>query len=76
MLTITDTIDSFELTKKESITLEIKLNVSDHGHRWSHIGDALYNYGSKGIYNANEDEAQVLTVTADQYMFLRMLYIV
>ena len=68
MLSITDTNESFEITKDEARMLELKLNVSKNGKRWSHIGDALFNY------IAGEDT--VITVTTDQYMFLRMLYIV
>ena len=72
MLTITDTKDSFELTTKQSIMLEIQLNVSLYGHRWSHIGDDLYKYGSKG----DDTEVETLTVTTDQYMYLHMLFTV
>ena len=67
MLSITDTNESFELTKSQARMLELKLNISKNGKRWSHIGDALFNYIA--------DEYTVLTVTTEQYMFLRMLFI-
>lgn len=69
MLRITDTKDFFDLlTREEAIMLELKLNVSENGRRWSHIGDELFNY--------KNGQEKVLTVTSDQYMFLRMLHIV
>jgi len=33
------------LDKRESIDLELKLNVTKYGLEWKHIGDYLYNYG-------------------------------
>jgi len=67
MLTITDLINEpLQLaTRAEAIMLELKLNVSEHGRRWSHIGDDLFKY--------KDGEDTVLTVTTDQYMFLKML---
>ena len=66
MLRITDTNDSFEITIEETRILELKLNISLYGNRWSHIGDELFNY--------RDCEDKVLTVTTDQYMFLKMLF--
>lgn len=70
MLTITDTKDSFQVNTKQSSLLEIQLNVSEYGRRWSHIGDELYNYSSKNTDTVDK----TLTVTSDQYMYLRMLF--
>ena len=70
MLTITDTKDSFQVNTKQSSLLELQLNVSEYGHRWSHIGDELYNYSSKNTDLVDK----TLTVTSDQYMYLRMLF--
>ena len=67
MLTITDLINEpIQLkTRAEAIILELKLNVSEHGRRWSHIGDELFSY--------NDGEDKVITVKTDQYMYLKML---
>ena len=67
MLTITDLINEpLQLaTRAEAIMLELKLNVSENGRRWSHIGDELFSY--------KDGEDKVITVTTDQYMFLKML---
>ena len=68
MLTISDLINEpLQLaTRAEAIMLELKLNVSENGRRWSHIGDELFKY-------ENADD-KVITVTTDQYMFLKMLF--
>ena len=66
MLRITDTKESFDIiTKEQARMLELKLNVSENGRRWSHIGDELFSY--------KDGEDKVITVTTDQYMFLKML---
>jgi hypothetical protein len=49
MLSVTDNKFAFELTYEESIDLELKLNVSAHGRTWKHIGDVLYEYGTKRL---------------------------
>lgn len=68
MLTVTDDKHSFKLDYEESIDLELKLNVSGLGKRWSHIGDVLFDYGTKkkGLH------AELL-VDADEYAFLLRL---
>ena len=66
MLRITDTKESFDIiTKEQARMLELKLNVSENERRWSHIGDELFSY--------KDGEDKVITVTTDQYMFLKML---
>ena len=47
MLTVTDGKLNFRLDYEDSIDLELKLNVSAYGKKWSHIGDMLYVYGTK-----------------------------
>ena len=71
MLSITDSENSFEVSTKQSSMLEIQLNVSQHGKRWSAIGDVLFNYGTK-----DSREAETLTVSTEQYMYLYMLFTV
>ena len=68
MLTVTNDKYSFKLDYEESIDLELKLNVSGHGKRWSHIGDVLFDYGTKkkGLH------AELL-VEPEEYAFLLRL---
>lgn len=54
MLTVTDDKYAVELTYEESIDLELKLNVSAHGRTWKHIGDVLYEYGTKRLGETHE----------------------
>jgi hypothetical protein len=56
------------LTAAESITLELKLNVTSKGKIWSHIGDILFEFGS-GKKNA----ANSILLTIDQYDFIEVL---
>jgi hypothetical protein len=51
MITITDTKDSFQVNTKQSATLELQLNVSQYGRRWSHIGDEM---GPAKLYYIND----------------------
>jgi hypothetical protein len=69
LLEITDTNQSFHVNHNEAIMIELKLNVSEYGHKWLKLGDALFNFGSK------KDSNTVLTVTTDQYQYLHMLYV-
>jgi hypothetical protein len=69
LLTITDGTYSFEIDRKTSIMIELKLNISKNGRCWSHIGDALFNFGTK------KDLITVLSVTTDQYQYLHMLHV-
>ena len=68
-LTIKDeNTGEIELTERDAIDLELKLNVTSKGHKWKHIGDVLYNFGS------NKDEAVFeYTITSIQMEFLKML---
>lgn len=67
MLTVRDNNERFELNEKESISLELKLNVTSKGKEWSKIGDHLYNFGTK------QDCVEVLIVTTEQLSFLQLL---
>jgi len=55
------------INPKQSIDLELKLNVSPYGHQWSKIGDQLYKFG---IGN-NMD---VILVTNEQFKYLNDLH--
>jgi hypothetical protein len=54
MLILTDGTHEIRLTDRECVDLELKLNVSAYGKLWSHIGDALYEYGSKKLTTNKE----------------------
>ena len=49
MLEITDSLRTFILTKQEANDLELKLNVTEYGHTWKHIGDALFDYSTSRV---------------------------
>lgn len=66
-LKITNTNESFTVDQKGAIDLELKLNVTEYGHPWKHIGDILYDYGSNRVLH------DILTVDNHQYEFLKLL---
>jgi hypothetical protein len=68
MLLIADDKRSFKLTQKESIDLELKLNVSAHGRMWTHIGDVLFKHGSSFT-----EEYTELVIGKEEYDFLLKL---
>lgn len=68
MLEITDTYNIIILSRRESIQLEIKLNVSKYGNTWKDIGDYLYEYGI-----GKHDDNIVRIVSVEQYEYLKML---
>lgn len=69
MLKIHDFVDSIIIDgMQDAIALELKLNVTQYGHPWKHIGDVLYNYGV-GKSNAVTD----FVVTSTQLSYLKML---
>ena len=59
--------NSLELSKDEALQLELKLNLTKHGHEWSHIGDFLYKFSVK-----NSDK-NVLIITSEQFNDLKEL---
>ena len=65
---ITDGNDSIKVNREDAIRMELKLNVSQYKHTWIHIGDALFDYGSKKVGPTS------LKVTREQYLFLEELY--
>ena len=68
MLLIADDKRSFRLSQKESIDLELKLNVSAYGKMWTHIGDVLYKHGS-----SFQEEYMELAIGKEEYDFLLKL---
>ena len=67
-LTLTDSITSFCIQKKEAIDLEVKLNVSHYGKKWSIIGDYLYAFG---IYTYPDT---TLVISTEQMRILNVLH--
>ena len=60
--------DSYKLlTKKEVLSLELKLNVTKYGKKWSNLGDILFNF--QGSATTNEE----LTITQEQFDFFEVL---
>ena len=69
LITIKDETDeTIELSEKQAIDVELKLNVTSKGHEWKHIGDVLFNFGSY-----NEEAVFEFTVTSIQMEFIKML---
>ena len=63
-----DNKDSFKLlTKKEVLSLELKLNVKKYGKKWSKLGDILFNF--QGSATTNEE----LVITQEQFDFFEVL---
>lgn len=67
MLEITDSIRAFSLSKQEANDLELKLNVTEYGHAWKHIGDVLFDYST------SKPCVSSYIVNEQQYDFLSML---
>jgi hypothetical protein len=69
MLTITDNIDSIVFEKtQDAIDLEVKLNVTQYGKKWSSIGDVLFDWGSRKLGAVDN-----YVVTSEQLAYLKML---
>tara|TARA_Y100000590_G_C15659018_1_gene991815 strand:+ start:1029 stop:1244 length:216 start_codon:yes stop_codon:yes gene_type:complete len=67
MLTIKNNGRSFTLTKEHANTLELKLNKSEYGQEWSHIGDILYKFSIGAII-------KVWSVNSMQYDYLYKIF--
>jgi len=68
ILIFRDTRDqTLKIEKKNAIPLELKLNVSKHGHAWKDIGDTLYNFSK------DRDIDLLCTITNEQFDFLKAL---
>lgn len=65
---LTDGDTSIKLNPQEAIALELKLNVSSKGHEWRHIGDSLFDFGSKKSSAQN-----FVSVSKEQMNFLQIL---
>ena len=63
-----DTERTFNIPATQCIALELKLNVSSKGKKWSFIGDHLYNF-AKGIHITPD----TMSISVEQYDFLLLL---
>jgi hypothetical protein len=63
-----DDKDSYKLlTKKEVLSLELKLNVTKYGKKWSNLGDILFNFQASSTTN------EELLITQEQFNFFDVL---
>lgn len=63
-----DDKDSYKLlTKKEVLSLELKLNVTKYGKKWSKLGDILFNFQASSTTN------EELLITQEQFKFFDVL---
>jgi hypothetical protein len=60
----------FFVAYDQAIDIELKLNVSKFGKTWSHIGDHLFQYGTR-----TRAPTDTLSVTKEQYEFLVDLHL-
>ena len=68
MLCIWDGDRKLNLEPKQCILVELKLNTSEKGREWSHIGDHLFAFGT------GQDCSDVLKVTSEQFEYLENLW--
>jgi hypothetical protein len=84
---LSDGVKTMRLTPSEAIDLELKLNVSKNGRKWSDIGDMLYVYGLGNAGNAGNasdkgkagdkgnavNASEQILVSSEQYQYLVLL---
>jgi hypothetical protein len=68
-LTVTDETRQLKINCGDAIRVELKLNTSPFGFKWSSIGDALFNFGSK-----KTDASNILIVDKEQFTYLEEIY--
>jgi hypothetical protein len=59
-----------ELSPSSCIKLEVQFNLSDKGHEWLSIGDALYSYSDISVTDTQFDFLRNLLVKHDIAFFL------
>lgn len=67
-LVMTDKRESRNLTRDDCLSLELRLNVTQYGLPWRHLGDAFYSYARK-----KPNATYQLNVTTQQYDFCNLL---
>jgi len=66
-LELSDGKRCYWLDPQQAIQLELKLNTSEFGHRWSSVGNILFDFGSQ------QQHHRMLDVSAEQFSFLEDL---
>ena len=69
LLTVTDGTRQLKINKGDAIRLELKLNKSPYGFKWSAVGDALFNFGTD-----KKEAVKLLHVTNEQYLYLEEMF--
>lgn len=70
-LTITNNVDKFIIKDREILNMELKLNITEYGKVWSHIGDHLFDFYNQK--NNQKNLNNILIVDDDQFKFLKDL---
>lgn len=60
--------NSLELSRKEALNLELRLNISEYGHLWSDLGDMLYDYAIE------KTTPKKISVSTFQFIVLENFY--
>lgn len=60
--------NSLELSRKEALQLELRLNISEYGNLWSELGDTLYNYA------IDKSTPEIMSVSIFQFIVLKNFY--
>ena len=68
MRLLCDKKPTLNLTVADCISLELKLNVTSKAHEWGHIGQLLFEYGTK-----KTNALETILLDQDEYDFLKLL---
>ena len=60
--------NSLELSRKEALKLELRLNISEYGNLWSDFGDTLYEYAIE------KSTPKIMSVSKFQFIVLKNFY--
>ena len=60
--------NSLELSRKEALKLELRLNISEYGNLWSELGDTLYEYAIE------KSTPKIMSVSKFQFIVLKSFY--
>tara|TARA_Y100000817_G_C16704202_1_gene476286 strand:- start:381 stop:611 length:231 start_codon:yes stop_codon:yes gene_type:complete len=60
--------NSLELSRKEALKVELRLNISEYGNLWSELGDTLYEYAIE------KSTPKIMSVSKFQFIVLKSFY--
>jgi len=60
--------NSLELSRKEALKVELRLNISEYGNLWSELGDTLYEYAIE------KSTPKIMSVSKFQFIVLKNFY--